>query len=421
MSSDTLGNLDILFLEKYSTVEYEPNFATATADAIFSDYSHTASGSITGVEFDVSVKGGVAAALAEAESIFINDPGFSTILTDVGGFGIDGSYEINAASQVSLVAQFEVKHNKKFSFDFTTNIALATKEIEYDNAEYNKAISRNTFLVLATDHKGKTKLADFFTIGGSIISAQKIGKKDVGVGNLDIHGSSNRIKITNKFVEGDVSGQSSEDLDFVNGTVSGTYKGKFQYGSTITLVQINTSAVELLGDDLIGNLGNHVHYGTIGNDNLKGSRYADQIYASLGHDYIDGKGGDDILEGGKGHDVIKGGYGDDKIHGSYGNDVIEGGKGHDLLVGGEDYDHFVFERNRHTKDTILDFKVGEDKIVFKGKGLKKYHKFDKLFLGMTNTSHDGIDGTLINLDYHQEIFLAHVDKYDLSKHDFVFA
>ena len=66
----------------------------------------------------------------------------------------------------------------------------------------------------------------------------------------------------------------------------------------------------------------------------------------------------DLLDGRPdgGNDVIRGGEGDD---------IIFGGAGNDVMFGNEGSDQFVFLANSNSgKDQIMDFEMGEDKVVF---------------------------------------------------------
>ncbi len=76
------------------------------------------------------------------------------------------------------------------------------------------------------------------------------------------------------------------------------------------------------------------------------------------------------LTGGTGDDTLDGGRGRDTLSGGKGNDVLIGGWGADKLTGGAGADRFVFRDARDStqvsRDTILDFTVGEDRIDFTG-------------------------------------------------------
>ncbi len=66
-----------------------------------------------------------------------------------------------------------------------------------------------------------------------------------------------------------------------------------------------------------------------------------------------GKGGADRLSGGAGNDTLKGQAGDDRL---------EGGAGLDKLTGGAGVDTFVLQKLVASRDTLLDFVHGEDRI-----------------------------------------------------------
>lgn len=102
------------------------------------------------------------------------------------------------------------------------------------------------------------------------------------------------------------------------------------------------------------------------------------LHGTDSRDVLWGRGGDDRIFGYRGTDNIHGGYGDDDLHGGAGSDYLRGaagvdrlrgGTGSDLLSGGADADYFVFRAVDGTAtDTIRDFEVGVDQIVF-GDGL----------------------------------------------------
>ncbi|GAX43111.1 cadherin [Tolypothrix sp. NIES-4075] len=139
------------------------------------------------------------------------------------------------------------------------------------------------------------------------------------------------------------------------------------------------------GDDIVyGGLGSDRIFGGNGNDTLYGDletiptygvnfTMSDTIYGGLGNDLIYGNGGNDYLYGEDGNDSIWGAAGDDEIWGGAGNDILNGGTGKDS---------FVLVRGQG-KDTIEDFKIGEDVLGCAG-GLK----YDPMMLGFQDVAGD---------------------------------
>jgi serralysin len=372
-----------------------PNFVQAQGNTIFLNYSQNPANILTAAQTDILVKNGVSIALAEAQAVFNTDPTFSALFTNSAAVGGNGQFTSSADSQTKVLASFTVGANQTFSFNFSADLALKAKEIENPNVEYNFAQSKATFVVLDTTNPNKPVVLDYFGIEGDLISSKKTS---------DLKFSSSRnVTITSRNKTTDIDGNNG--TDFLNGSAIGTYRQKFSRNTNITIVEINTSSVELAGDTLIGNLGKDFIYGTIWNDNLKGTNGADKLYASLGNDSLYGYQGDDLLYGG-----------DD-------NDILVGGSDDDILVGGDGNDKFVFNSSdslfRNDFDVIKDFEVGVDQIVLQGWGF--WNTDILLKLGkITDTN----DGALLKLDvlFNKEtILIAGVNSSQLNSQSIVFS
>jgi len=87
-----------------------------------------------------------------------------------------------------------------------------------------------------------------------------------------------------------------------------------------------------------------------------------RIGGNAGDDNISGGGGNDVIIGNQGDDNLVGGAGDDVLNGGVGNDVLNGGSGKNKLYGGSGDDIFMIDGSADGGSTIMDFKIGEDRI-----------------------------------------------------------
>lgn len=183
-------------------------------------------------------------------------------------------------------------------------------------------------------------------------------------------------------------------------------------------------------DYIVGGLGNDIAYGGKGNDLIWGETENDLLFGDLGNDTLCGGDGDDILVGsngnpgntGDGNDMMCGGSGNDSLYGNEGKDYLYGNSGEDTLLGGKqndtlkggDGDDFlageqgsdrliggagsdVFHITVGGVETIADFQIGVDRLVFSG-GFTP----EQLILTQVNNS------TVINLGTEQLAILEGV-------------
>ncbi|MDZ8223231.1 calcium-binding protein [Nostoc sp. ChiVER01] len=425
-----------------------PNFANATGVASFSNYSQKPSGTLTTTQIKTLVDSGIAIATVQGAAVFNNDPTFSSLFSDISGIGLDGSFSGSAKTDMQVIASFKVAANKKLSFNFSADLALTAKEIENSATEYNQSKGKISFLALDTTNPDKPKVLDYFGIQGKLISSKHIA-------NLEYSKSSN-VTIKSRPEATDIDGNNGKDS--ITGKAIGSYQKTFKHDTNITIVQINANNINFFGDTLINNLGKDVIYGTIEKDNLKGTNSKDKIYASLGDDKLDGREGDDILEGGEGNDTLDGGQGNDSLNGGSGDDVLIGGTGNDVLVGGDGHDKFVFNVGesflasklgavqnllvgiginlgldnlfnvsdkllKSEFDVIQDFKIGTDKIEFKGWGdINADSWLHEMFSqgNIINTK----DGLLLNFysgETQETLLLSNVNSKQFSSNSLIFS
>lgn len=114
------------------------------------------------------------------------------------------------------------------------------------------------------------------------------------------------------------------------------------------------------GDDFAyGGYGADVMFGGDGGDTLYGDDDDDRIYGETGDDWLYAEQGDDLIEGGDGRDLLSGGDGVDRLYGGLGPDTLHGGSGHD---------RFGWINPSEGGDRVLDFRQGQDILLFDGAG-----------------------------------------------------
>lgn len=144
------------------------------------------------------------------------------------------------------------------------------------------------------------------------------------------------------------------------------------------IIQGNHGSDKLFGgdgnDSLLGGTGRDLLVGDLGDDLMKGGNGNDRLLGGVGRDTMFGDLGADRLFGRSGSDELIGGHGWDQLYGGKGHDTLNGQVGNDTLHGGAGADRFVFHRG-HGDDTILDFAIGQDKIVI-GRGASWFGQLD---------------------------------------------
>ena len=148
------------------------------------------------------------------------------------------------------------------------------------------------------------------------------------------------------------------------------------------------------GNPLAG-AGDNLIFAGAGNDTVQAGYQSDTVFGGAGDDRIDGAGVfassgasgaltaardlGDLLDGGAGRDRIDGEGGNDTLIGGAGDDTLIGDLGRDLLIGGPGRDVFQFSfhstfgvidsdtgTDAATRDVILDFRPGQDRIDLHG-------------------------------------------------------
>lgn len=175
-----------------------------------------------------------------------------------------------------------------------------------------------------------------------------------------------------------------DDYDFFNGSL--TELRFFDDASNFTALLGNGFKFQTFGGQLIGvsegtitglnTLVNGVVRLTVSGWNIDAPNLATLIAQGAdrdirllllrGNDTVTLSNRNDFFEAGGGNDLVNGNRGNDTLVGGRGNDTLIGGRGNDVLTGGDNADSFVFDQplGATNVDTIKDFNVAQDKIVF---------------------------------------------------------
>ncbi|WP_069300734.1 calcium-binding protein [Neptunicoccus sediminis] len=219
----------------------------------------------------------------------------------------------------------------------------------------------------------ETALAAFdWSFLNSLLPTIRTNLATAGLSGAEIDAA---LGVLEDFISGDTS-LISEGFDFVREALAG-YADETDLITALSGGPVD-SGIRLDGDGgaddftgtafddfLSGAGGNDKLVGLGGKDYLLGGGGNDKLRGGAGKDKLDGGKGRDKLEGGSGNDTLKGGGGADVLKGGGGKDKIIGGPGNDKLWGNRGADDFIF-KSGDGKDTIKDFKVGQDEINLAG-------------------------------------------------------
>ncbi|WP_017327798.1 calcium-binding protein [Synechococcus sp. PCC 7336] len=336
-----------------------PVSSESSSDEVFGglslfDFSQEATGGWVPTEVNMLVAGTEALAIGSLDTFLTEGPTFASLVTDRFSAGIEGTFLVDSELDTRTISNFEIAPGMTFSFDFDAEIDLFAQGAENPDAYFSQTELTTAFFVVDTADSANPNVLDYFILDSFLVSPLEISE-------IEIEFSDNISLIA---LDGGADAEGSTNA--ATGFAFGTYERTFDSGAEISLVSVNLSSNYLLGDALIGALGDDVIYGSIfGDFALRGTQGDDKIYASLGDDFVNGLRGNDTIEGGGGNDELYGSLGNDAIHGGWGDDNLDGGAGRDFLVGGDGSDYFIFADDslqEEDVDFVGDFEVGLDRI-----------------------------------------------------------
>lgn len=431
---------DIFFLQPViDPSSPDPNFAIIEGSTQFFGFTQDATDVVASTDAALVVRGDEAIETINSDAIALNDPAFVSLTLDKFATGNNGAFEVVSQLELEAATTFDIAAGQPFSFTFSIDFLLETKEIEAPRLETNRAELETGFLVLdISDPQAPPTVLNAFGIRARLASSEKDSRTDFSTSfptspdnseivpiefvtqkgsRIDFSTSpevSETFSIESLSLETDVDGNNGTDV--VSGFILGTYQQFFGDSSRILVAEVANSAFDISGDTFIGTLGEEVLYGSVLADLLAGTAADDEVYSSLGNDTVSGAGGDDILEGGSGDDLLRGNKGSDRLNGGDGDDTLKGGRGNDILRGGEGADRFVFRRSKSQElDTVKDFEIGIDKILLANVAASPgSQQFDRVV-----RIEDSAEGTRIQVRERLSILLEGVSADRISSADFL--
>lgn len=204
---------------------------------------------------------------------------------------------------------------------------------------------------------------DVTLLPGSVINSVKSSDSEVWDENNEDYVGSGNVKESFAFASNAGFGISAEGYSGSIDSISVSAKGSYSYYDQAYLVDESyksTGSTPGLTEAL-----NQGDFDAIrqalfaGNDKLTASsKQGSFLQAGAGNDTITGGVGSDYLDGESGNDSIKGGAGNDELRGGSGADKLQGAAGNDIFA------FAAGDSNPEARDTIQDFKTGQDTISF---------------------------------------------------------
>ncbi|MGF1677472.1 MAG: PEP-CTERM sorting domain-containing protein [Rivularia sp. (in: cyanobacteria)] len=206
-------------------------FALSEGILVFEGFSQSPSNVATDTSTNTLTigEGGIVQATAEAEAIFLIKPAVAFNSSLSAAFGENRNYLGVAKSEASVIGNFNVKANTNFSFDFFTNLELATS---IDNPPQEKARASGDVSFAVVDIKNDNIL-DFFSLVGNITTE--------GDDDFVALQKSDNVTITEKFSAPGFGGLQ----EFLTVSIEGSLQRYFADETTIALVEIKRNRAEV--------------------------------------------------------------------------------------------------------------------------------------------------------------------------------
>ncbi len=141
-------------------------FAYSQGKVLFSEFSQSASNVVTDLDTLTITEGSMVQAMAEAEAMFLIEPAVASNPSLSAALAESQDYLGIAESETSVIGNFDIEANTKFSLDFISNLELATS---IDNPPKESARASGDISYALVDTQNNDVL-DFFNLVGNIVT-----------------------------------------------------------------------------------------------------------------------------------------------------------------------------------------------------------------------------------------------------------
>lgn len=217
----------------FSTPSKAATFAYSEGYLDFTEFSQSPSNVITDTEaatlaLDID-GGGKVSAIAEAEAIFLIEPAEAKNSSLSKAFGDSQDYLGVAETEASVIGNFNIDANTDFSFDFISDLELATS---IDNPPLETAISSGEIYFALVDRQNNDVL-DYFNLVGNIVTE--------GDDDFVALQKSDNVTLNQTFGGSDFDGLQ----EFLTVSIQGKLERFFADETTLALIEIERNRAEV--------------------------------------------------------------------------------------------------------------------------------------------------------------------------------
>lgn len=213
----------------FNTPAEAATFAFSKGNLLFSEFSQSPSNVATDTD-TLTIEEGSGRAIATSEAEFIVKPARAANSSLSAALSRNSSFLGIAESEASVIGNFDIKADTNFSFDFSSNLELATS---IDNPpQENATASGSIFFELIDIENGDT--LEFFNLTGNITTD--------GDNDFVAFQKSDNLILSETF-----SAPGFGDLqEFLTVSVEGSFENYFANATNLALVEVKQNRVKVV-------------------------------------------------------------------------------------------------------------------------------------------------------------------------------